>query len=34
MSKKYETVKSNRNYYRIFKDNEQINDLKKKKKAF
>ena len=31
--KKYETVKSNRNYYRIFKDNEQINDLKKKEKS-
>ena len=29
--KKYEIVKSNSNYYRIFKDNEQINDLKKRK---
>ena len=32
--KKYETTENNNNYYRIFKDNEQIKDLKRKKEFY
>jgi len=32
--KKYETTENNTNYYRIFKDNEQIKDLKRMKDYF